>query len=153
MAAHAFCREAPDERGGVVALLRLSGLDKIADRIFELLELENDLEEDEEPIALASLKGFGDFLRKERKLQRPIMITLSSDGCLVAEWHYQPNSHLAIKFLDEQLAKFASIAPIRPGATQTLSLNGTAPWIEVVKALAPIRVTRWRTGYARSPTG
>ena len=115
------------DRGGVVGLIRLSGFRATADRIAYLLEIENDFDEDEAPIAMPSLKGFADFLRKERRLEPPSETSVSPDGTLVAGWHYGPNRHLAIKFLDEQTARFASIAPSRLGPTRTRSINGTAP--------------------------
>ena len=134
------------DRGGIVGLVRLSGLKATADRVAYLLEVENDLDEDEAPIAMSSLKGFADFLRKERRLEPPSEISISPDGSLIAEWHYGPNRHLAIKFLDEEMARFASIAPSRLEPAGTRSINGTAQWAEVVNSLSPIRVARWRRG-------
>ena len=134
------------ERSSVVALIRLSGFDEISDRVSYLLQLEEHLEENEEPIDLAALKGFADFMRKERRLEPPSEISVDPDGHIIAEWHYGSNRHLAIEFLDEQMTRFASIAPTRLTAALTRGLNGTAPLAEVVDSLAPIRVTRWRHG-------
>ena len=134
------------DRGGIVALIRMLGFQDIADRIAQLLEFEADLEPDEMPINLASLKGFADFLRKERRLEHPAQLSVAPDGFLIAEWHYGSNRHLAIKFLDREIAKFASIAPSRSDSARTRSINGTAPWAEAVDSLSAIHVTRWRSG-------
>ena len=76
------------DRGGIVGLIRLSGFRATANRIAYLLEIETDFDEDDAPIAMPSLKGFADFLRKERRLEPPGEISVSPDGSLVGEWHY-----------------------------------------------------------------
>lgn len=135
-----------NERSEVIPLIRLSGFDKVADQIVHLLGQEDALEPEDSPLILHSLKGCANFLRKERRLEHPAVLTISPDGSLVAEWHYGSNRHLAVKFVNEHTARFASIAPTRSRPDQTRSLSGTVPLIELVDSLSPVHVTEWKNG-------
>lgn len=132
------------ERETVVALLNLTGMTEIGERISNLIRLEADFDQDEVPLRLESLKGFADFVRHEKGVAPPATITLSPDGNLSAEWHYGSNRHLAIKFLDESWTMFASIAPARSQPSRTKRLYGRVPSDEVVDSLSSISVRSWK---------
>lgn len=70
----------------IIALIRVFGLDKIADRLLVLREHERDLEDDEVPMSFGSLKRFARFVITERSLADP-RLGVSPDGNVQAEWH------------------------------------------------------------------
>ena len=133
--------DAEDVRS-LIALLRLAGLTEIADRIASLSKPGEDLEDDEEPASIESIRALALSIRALIGLGEPL-IGLMSKGALVAEWLLAPDKHLAMKFVDEARVTFALIAPAKGGPDRA-RLNGTSSGAEALAAIGAYGVYRWR---------
>ena len=119
--------------GEIVAVLRLFGLDAIADRIGYLRSLADD-DPEEEPIEIESLRAMALFIMGERQLPDP-RIGATPGGLIQIEWQVPPNGILAMEFLPSGLIRFAAIsAPVQSGENR-LSVNGTLPTEETLRAV------------------
>jgi len=124
---HAGLRiESADEIEELVALFNILGLERTANRMIELIEIEQDLDDDESPIQFESAKQFASFIVKNRKLPEPL-VAVCDDGCIQAEWHQADNRHLAIKFLNNGAARFSTVTPVneQESGLSRNSISGT----------------------------
>lgn len=120
---------------GIIAVLRLFGLEKVADRLDYLRGLVND-DPGETPMNVESLRAMSLFLTSERQLPEP-EIGVTPDGLMQAEWRTPPNGILAMEFLPSGLVRFAAITSPAQQGVDRLSLNGTLPKDEALAALRP----------------
>ncbi len=118
----------------IVAILRLFGLDEIADRLGYLQRTVAD-DPDEQPLALESLRGLALFLMGERQLPDP-QIAVSPEGNAQIEWRVGENGILAMEFLPvDSLIRFAAIsAPAKLGV-QRDKVYGTLPKEDALNAV------------------
>ena len=120
-------------QGEIVAVLRLFGLDAIADRLGYLRSLADD-DPDESPIEIESLRAMALFIMRQRRLPDP-RIGVTPGGLMQIEWQVPPNGILAMEFLPSGLIRFAAIsAPVQRGENR-LSVNGTLPTEEALRAV------------------
>lgn len=119
----------------IVAVLRLFGLVKIADRLSYLRSLADD-DPDEPTIDIESLQAMALFLMDERQLPDP-QIGASPDGFILIEWPVPTNGILAMEFLPSGLIRFAATSgPTQPG-THRKNVSGTYLKDEVLAAVQP----------------
>ena len=120
---------------GIIAVLRLFGLEKVADRLDYLRALIAD-DPDETPMDVESLRAMSLFLMGERQLPEPEIGT-TPDGLIQTEWRTPPNGILAMEFLRSGFIRFAAVsAPAQKGVDR-LSVNGTLPKDEALAAVLP----------------
>ncbi len=120
---------------GIIAVLRLFGVEAVADRLSYLRSLSDD-DPDETPIDVESLRAMALFLMSERQLPDP-QIGITPDGLMQTEWRTPPNGILAMEFLPSGSIRFAAVsAPAQPGVDR-LSVNGTLPKDEALAAVRP----------------
>ena len=119
----------------IVGILRVFGLDAVADRLNYLRCLADD--DPEEPsIEIESLRALACFLMSERQLPDP-QIGVTPNGFIQIGWPVRSNGILAMEFLPSGLIRFAAISgPARIG-DERLRVNGTLP---KDKALAAIQL-------------
>ena len=120
----------------IIALLRLLGRARSAERLTYLHSLETALEPDEAPMVLDSVKLLCRFLLNERQLTEP-EIGLSPDGSLQAEWRLKGNGILAMKFLAGATIRFTAISAPAMLGVQRRSINGTLPLADIMSAIKP----------------
>ena len=120
---------------GIIAVLRLFGLEKVTDRLDYLRGLTDD-DPDEPPMDVESLRAMSLFLISERQLPEP-EIGITPDGLIQTEWRTPPNGILAVEFLPSGLVRFAAISSPAQQGVDRLSLNGTLPKDEALAALRP----------------
>ncbi len=109
----------------ILAVLRLFGLDAIADRLVYLHSLADD-DPDESPIERESLRAMAFFLMSEQQLPDP-QIGVTPDGFIQIEWHVPANGILAMEFLPSHLIRFAAVSAPAQRGFERLSVNGTLP--------------------------
>lgn len=125
---------AAEQSAEIIALLRLFGLEAVADRLALLQEFEMDSEPDDRPMQLESLRQLALFLMSQRQVVDP-EIGVSPDGIAQVEWRVGGKGILAIKFLPSGLIRFAAIsAPARKGVERR-SVSGTLPAAELMGAI------------------
>ena len=127
--------EAASTQVEIVALLRLFGLDVIADRLSYLRDLAHD--DPEEPqLKIDSLRLMALFTMAERQLPEP-RIGVNPDGLAHIEWRLPTNGILAMEFLTSGLIRFAAIsAPAQPNVDRK-HVSGTLPKGEALEAVKP----------------
>lgn len=132
-----------------IAIVRLVGFKKTADRLQELNQAKEDLDEGEEPLNLGALRNFAVFLNAYPEFREP-RLGLAADGTITAEWEYGPSRRLAIKFsVAPQEIVFAVIAPPN-SISKYPRLNGRGSHSEVVKILRVFGVLEWALDERRS---
>ena len=120
---------------GIIAVLRLFGLEEVADRLGYLRGLADD-DPDETAMEVESLRAMALFLMSERQLPDP-QIGITPDGLMQTEWRTPPNGILAMEFLPSGLIRFAAVsAPAQP-AVGRRSVNGTLRKDETLAAVRP----------------
>ena len=118
----------------VITVLRLFGLDAIADRLGYLHKTVLD-DPDEEPMALESLKELALFLMSERQLPDP-RIAISPEGFAQIEWRVAESGILAMEFLpDDGLIRFAAISAPAKRGVKRMRVYGTLPKDDALKAV------------------
>lgn len=123
---------------GIIAALRLFGLEATADRIAYLHGLTDDLDPDEEPLNLESLHQFATFLMRERIAKNP-RIGMSPDGTVQTEWPVGAQGLLAMEFLPSGTIRYAGISePAKPGV-ERLVANGSLPGDKIASILDAFR--------------
>ena len=119
----------------IIAVLRLFGLDVIANRLVYLCSLAED-DPDEPRIEIESLRAMALFIMSERHLLDP-RIGVTPDGLLQIEWRIPDNGILAMVFLSSGLIQFAAVSgPYQP-ETDRWSVNGTLPKNGTLSAVEP----------------
>ena len=120
---------------GIIAVLRLFGLEEVADRLGFLRGLA-DNDPAETAMDVESLRAMALFLMSERQLPEP-EIGITPDGLMQTEWRTPPSGILALEFLPSGLIRFAALsAPAQPGVDR-LRVNGTLPKAEAMAAVRP----------------
>ena len=120
---------------GIIAVLRLFGVEAVADRLSYLRSLSDD-DPDETPIDVESLRAMALFLMSERQLPDP-QIAISSDGLMQTEWRMSPNGILVMEFRRSGLIRFAAISPSTEPEVDRHRVNGTLPTDEALAAVRP----------------
>lgn len=119
----------------IIAVLRLFGLDAVADRLGYLHSLADD--DPEEPrIDIESLRAMALFIMGERQLPDP-QIGVNPDGLIQIEWRVSIDGLLAMEFLPSGLIRFAAISARAQPGLERLRVNGTLPKEDTLKALRP----------------
>ena len=119
----------------VIAVLRMFGLDSIADRLGYLRSLVYD-DPDEPPIELESLRAMALFIMSERQLPLP-RIAVSPDGMIQIEWRPEDSGIIAMKFLLDGKIQFAGIGEKAPEGVERASVSGTLEKDDMMRALHP----------------
>lgn len=118
----------------VIAILRLFGLDAIADRLGYLHRIALD-DPDEESMALESLRELALFLMSERQLPDP-RIAISPEGFAQIEWRVAESGILAMEFLPENgLIRFAAVSAPAKRGVQRMRVYGTLPKDDALNAV------------------
>ncbi len=117
----------------IVAVLRLAGKRRLADRVKHLSELVED-DPDEPPIVFPSLRELALFLVSERRIGDP-EIGLSPDGLLQAEWPVKNGGVLVMNFLPDGMIQFAAVANSAIRGDRRRRVNGTLPKDEALSAV------------------
>lgn len=120
---------------GIVAVLRLTGQHRLADRVEYLHRLVED-DPDEPSIVFPSLRELALFLVSERRFGEP-EIGLSPDGFLQAEWPLQGGGVLVMNFLPDGIIQFAAVAKSVIAGAQFRRVNGTLPKDEALSTVRP----------------
>ena len=119
----------------IIAVLRLFGLDVVANRLVYLCSLADD-DPDEPRIEIESLRAMALFIMSERHLLDP-RIGVTPDGLIQIEWRIPDNGVLAMVFLPSGLIRFAAVSgPYQP-ETDRWSVNGTLPKNGTLSAVEP----------------
>ena len=127
--------EAASTQVEIVALLRLFGMDRIADRLRYLRDLAHD-DPEEPPLKIDSLRFMALFTMAVRQLPEP-RISINPDGLAHIEWRLPTNGILAMEFLTSGLIRFAAIsAPAQPNVDR-MHVSGTLPKDEALEAVKP----------------
>ena len=119
----------------IVAVLRLTGQDRLASRIEYLHGLVDD-DPDEPPIVFSSLRELALFLVSERRFGEP-EIGLSPDGFLQAEWSVKNGGVLVMNFLPDGIIQFAAVAKSVIGDDRSRRVNGMLPKDEALSTVRP----------------
>ena len=114
----------------VIAVLRMFGLDSIADRLVY------DDDPDEPPIDLESLRAMALFIMSERQLPLP-RIAVSPDGMIQIEWRPEDSGIIAMNFLPSGLIRFAAISSTDACEGDRLRVSGTLPKDAAMEAVQP----------------
>ena len=118
----------------IVAILRLFGLDAIADRLGYLQRTIAD-DPDEQPLTFESLRGLALFLMSERQLPYP-QIAISPEGNAQIEWRVGEYGILAMEFLPvDGLIRFAAISAPAKLEVQRNKVYGTLPKEDALNAV------------------
>ncbi len=119
----------------IIAVLRLFGLDVIANRLVYLCSLAED-DPDEPRIEIESLRAMALFIMSERHLLDP-RIGVTPDRLIQIEWRIPDNGVLAMVVLPSGLIQFAAVSgPYRP-ETDRWSVNGILPKDGTLSAVEP----------------
>ena len=122
-------------REEIIAVLRLFGLDVIANRLVYLCSLAED-DPDEPRIEIESLRAMALFIMSERHLLDP-RIGVTPDRLIQIEWRIPDNGVLAMVFLSSDLIQFAAVSgPYQP-ETDRWSVNGILPKDGTLSAVEP----------------
>ena len=119
----------------IIAVLRMFGLDPIADRLGYLRSLIDD-DPDEPPVEIESLRAMALFIMSERQLLDP-RIGVTPDGLIQIEWRIPSNGILAMDFLPSGLIRFAAISSTEAHEGDRLRVNGTLPKDDAMEAVHP----------------
>ena len=119
----------------IIAVLRMFGLDAIADRLVYLRSLADD-DPDEPRMEIESLRALALFLMSERQLLDP-RIGVTPDGLIQAEWRIPTNGILAMEFLSPSLIRFAAVSTPAGYDADRWRVNGTLPKGETMAAVQP----------------
>ncbi len=125
----------------VSSVLREHGFERSADRINELLGLQ-DFEDGEQPLLPEFAQGFQRLLCEFRALGEPIL-GLFSEGTLCAEWRLADNKHLLIEFLDSNNLSFAMIGPDNDAPDGRYRANGRTNCEGMLEILSQRGVAQW----------
>ena len=124
----------------IVAVLRLHGRERVADRIHYLQELARE-DPEEEPMALDSLWHMASFLLEQGQLPDP-EVGVSPNATAQVEWTIPDTSDdragdglLAMEFLPRAIIGFAALSePYRQGVDR-LTVHGKLPAAEAMEAV------------------
>lgn len=119
----------------IVELIKLYGLDTIADRILYLHKM---MESDSDQIDFDfdSLRNLALFFINESQLPTP-QIVVDEDGLGHAEWQIQDHGILVMVFLPSNMIKFVGICQPYKNSQSEWDVSGTLPPDQILKAIKP----------------
>ena len=125
----------------LIECLKLHELAGSAERIAYLCT-DSELEEEDEPLSIESVKGFVAFMRRFADLGEPLL-GLSPQGFLGSTWRIADDKHLYIQFLNANEAVFSSVSPgTQGGLLFRMSGRGSLP--DVLQTLRAKGMDKWR---------
>jgi hypothetical protein len=98
------------ELEGAIAIARYAGYEATADRILELKLDEEELEPDEQPLNLLSIKQFLGFILRHPELKEP-GITITNEGNVKAIWHQSNSQIFWIEFFPNNDVRYLAFVP------------------------------------------
>jgi len=126
---------------GLMFALKVNGFNESAEEI-EMLSSPDDLELNDEPLSLESVRGFVKLMDAFQDLGEP-MVGRFSAGTLSVEWRIADDKHLLVETLDGDNASFALIGPSLTAGEDEFCLNGRGKIADVVVALRNHQVDKW----------
>ncbi len=108
----------------VIAIARLAGFENTANRLGEILSFQEELEPDEQPLYLSSLKQFLRFLIKHRGLWEP-SIVVTDRGNVKAIWEYSEKQIFWIEFYPSGDVRYLAFVP---NERRSDGIERTASW-------------------------
>ena len=127
----------------IIAILRLSGMVAIANRLSSLRQI-TDNDPDEAPMNVESLRYLALFLLSEREMRAP-QIGLNPDGILGATWRMVDHTVVDIEFLPNSLIRLAALGPRAGSGSIRQRVSGL---MEKKKAVRTIRSFTARDDHA-----
>ena len=124
-----------DKHEEIIGVLRLQGLDSVADRISYLLRVSAG-DTDEPPLHIDSLRYLAQFLFTERHLKSP-RIGVSPDGMLQIEWLSDSIGILAMWFLVDGNIQFAAIEGKSQAGIERRRVSGVLSKEDTMRAVRP----------------
>lgn len=101
--------EVSEDVHGAIVLARSAGFIAVAERLGQLLSLDHDADDEEEPLNPASATLFIEFLVAHPELRTPLF-GVSPDGYIQADWRSSVGTiELVAAFLPSGLVKFSAI--------------------------------------------
>ena len=134
----ADCRaalEAAQGREEIIAVVRRLGLERIADRLDELIELEAE-ELDEEPMDIDSLRSAMEFLLCDPRMPRP-GIGVGYDGVVGFDWRLQPEGIIWLEFPSMGQVQYVILPPAPASSDERVSLTGTSEYAALLEQIKP----------------
>ena len=134
----ADCRETlktAQERVAIIAIVRRLGLDRIADRLDYLIELEAE-EPDEPPMDIDSLRAAVEFLLRDPQMPRP-GIGVGYEGEVGYDWRLQPEGIVWLVFPALGQVQYAIIAPDQASPDNHTRLSGTSDQEAMLEIIRP----------------
>jgi len=126
----------------LMVALQMKGFNESAEEI-EGLRSTDDMEPDDKPLSLESVRGFVKLLDIFRDLGEPMLGRFSA-GTLSVEWRIADDKHLLVEPLDGDNASFALIGPSHTPGADRIRLNGRCSIADVVATLRNNQVDKWR---------
>lgn len=134
----ADCRaalEAVQTRDEIIAVVRRFGLERVADRLDYLIELEAQ-EPDQQPMHIGSLRSAIEFLLRDPRMPRP-GIGVGPDGMVGFDWRLQPTGIIALSFDSADLVNYAAIVPVPSGGEEHQRLSGASQRADAFDKIVP----------------
>ena len=134
----ADCRKAlvaAQERAAIIAIVRRLGLDRIAERLDYLIELEAE-EPDEPPMDIDSLRAAVEFLLRDPQMPRP-GIGVGYDGEVGYDWRLQPEGIVWLVFPASGQVQYAIVAPDQTSPDKHTSVSGTLEQGALLEIIRP----------------
>ncbi len=134
----ADCRaalKAVQTREEIVAVVRRFGLERVADRLDYLIELEAEVP-DEEPMDIRSLRSAMKFLLRDPRMPRP-GIGVGPDGMVGFDWRLQPTGLIALSFDSADLVNYAAIVPVPSGGDEHRRFSGASQRADAFDKIVP----------------
>jgi len=126
---------------GLFRSLKRRGFGACAERLAYLHSPE-DMEDDEAPLSLESVRGFVNFINDFQDLGKKPMLGLAPNGELTVEWRIADDKHLGVWPLDSGHVAFAFIGPSdKPG--ERVRLSGKDTIAEIIHTLREHGVGKW----------
>jgi len=116
--------------------------DGISSRLEFLYGLEQDLDEDEQPMSVGSLKCFLDFMNNNNNLREPA-IAVTLDGYIEATWQQGQDAIFTIVFLPSKQAIYSFVGQDSWRVGSKYVAKGTAPYSAALRAVSGEYDTRW----------
>jgi hypothetical protein len=107
-----------------IAIARLAGFEYTANRLGQILLFQEELEPDEQPLSLSSLKQFIRFLLEHSYLREP-SIVVTDRGNVKAIWEYSENKIFWIEFYPSGDVRYLAFVP---NERRSDGVERTAAW-------------------------
>jgi hypothetical protein len=125
-----------------IAIARLAGFDDTANRLGQFLLFQEELEPDEQPLSLSSLKQFIWFLLEHRDIREP-SIVVTERGNVKAIWEYSEKQIFWIEFYPSGDVRYLAFVPNQrrsDGVERTAAWSTASDVFERAKSLG---ATAW----------